>query len=165
MEAAPRNEIEKSSGERKATKATDKGKDPTEEPAANDGDKPRKDFSHLRLCWKNAGEALKGVDQASIDKWKAAGKPCIRCGGDNHQSVHCHRKKNIDGQELPPAPELQATASESVSAAKKRPIEDSESEDPEEPRISKKARAAAARKTRKIWAIEESDTDATMSDF
>ena len=173
MEAVPRKETERSSGGRKAVKAKDnwRGKGPVEEPAAKDGDKPRKDFSHLRLCWKNAGQALKGVDQASIDKWKAANKSCIRCGGDNHQSVHCHRKKNIDGQELPPAPEptgntgTNSTASESVSAAKKRPAEDSESESDSEntPRTTckapqaKKAKTAAAQ--RKIWAIE-SDTDA-----
>ena len=119
MEAAPRKETERSSGGRKAAKAKDKGKGPAGEPATKDGDKLYKDFSHLRLCWKNAGQALKGVNQASIDKWKAAGKSCIRCGGDNHQCVHCHRKKNIDGQELPPAPEPQAATSESVSAAKK----------------------------------------------
>ena len=178
MEAIPRKETERSSGGRKAVKAKDnwRSKGPAEEPAAKDGDKPCKDFSHLQLCWKNAGQALKGVDQASIDKWKAANKSCIRCGGDNHQSVHCHRKKNIDGQELPLAPEptgntgTSSTAAELVSAAKKRPAEDSGSEPDSEdaPRTTKapqakKAKTAAAQ--RKIWAIEESDTDASMSDF
>ena len=179
MEAVPCKETERLSGERKAAKAKDNGrKGPAEEPAAMGGDKPCKDFSHLRLCWENAGQALKGVDQASIDKWKAANKSCIRCGGDNHQSVHCHRKKNIDGQKLPPAPEptgstgTSSTADESINTAKKRPAEDSESEpDSEnEPRTTtgrasqaKRAKTAAAQ--RKIWAIEESDTDASMSDF
>ena len=180
LEAVPRKETERLSGERKAVKAKGNGrsKDPAEEPAAMDGDKPRKDFSHLRLCWKNAGQALKGVDQASINKWKAANKSCIRCGGDNHQSVHCHRKKNIDGQELPPAPEptgstgTSSTADESDNTAKKRPAEDTESEPDSENkprtttgRASQAKRAKTAAAQRKIWAIEESDTDASISDF
>ena len=48
-EAAPRKETERLSGGRKAAKAKDnlKGKGPAGEPATKDGDKPRKDFSHL----------------------------------------------------------------------------------------------------------------------
>ena len=29
------------------------------------------------------------------------------CGGGNHQSVHCHRKRNEDGKELPPTPSIE----------------------------------------------------------
>ena len=75
MQATPCKETERSSEGRKAAKAKDKGKGPSGEPATKDRDKPHKDFSHLRLCWKNTGQALKGVDQASIGNGRQPANP------------------------------------------------------------------------------------------
>jgi hypothetical protein len=51
--------------------------------------------------WPNNREALKGIDQADIDKRKKDNKACWRCGRDNHQTLNCFAKKDVNGKELP----------------------------------------------------------------
>jgi hypothetical protein len=55
--------------------------------------------------WSNNRDALKGIDQADIDKRKSANKACWRCGRDNHGTLDCFAKKDVNGKDLPPAPE------------------------------------------------------------
>ena len=61
-------------------------------------------FKPLKKVWDTPGAALQGISQASIDKYKSAGKDCIHCGYDGHRTIHCYRKLNADGEALPPAP-------------------------------------------------------------
>ncbi|KAI1439363.1 hypothetical protein F5Y02DRAFT_97479 [Annulohypoxylon stygium] len=67
--------------------------------------------------WSTNKEALKGIDQADIDQRKKDKKPCWRCGRDNHQTLACFAKKDVNGKELPAAPDK-------VSAAKRPREED-----------------------------------------
>jgi len=55
--------------------------------------------------WSNNRDALKGIDQADIDKRKSANKACWRCGRDNHDTLDCFARKDVNGKDLPPAPE------------------------------------------------------------
>jgi len=57
-----------------------------------------------KLRWANNKDALQGINQADIDKHRAAKVACWRCGRDNHQTLHCFANKDVDGKEIPAAP-------------------------------------------------------------
>ncbi|KAK4165509.1 hypothetical protein QBC43DRAFT_369014 [Cladorrhinum sp. PSN259] len=61
--------------------------------------------------WPNAKKALEGVDQPDIDQFKRDRKSCWRCGRDNHHTLACFARKNIDGKDLPTAPEKMSSNS------------------------------------------------------
>ena len=123
-----------------------------------------KDFATLERIWPTLLDAFKDVDQASIDKYKEEGKDCIRCGYDGHRSIHCYRRKNADGIDLPPAPKKPAGDKAATNALKRQP-EEKEPDSPEP--SSKKAKIAAAGEAagriKKSWYCQtDSDSD---SDF
>lgn len=80
-------------------------------------------YSHLKKVWNSPADSLRGISQDSIDKNKASGKDCIRCGFDGHRTVHCRRKKNAEGNDLPPAPQNTTNEKRAAteSASKRKP--------------------------------------------
>ena len=66
--------------------------------------RPKKDFSHLPRVWEKMTDALKGVDQKQVDKFKKLRKDCWRCGWDGHRTVNCRRSRDRDNNTLPPTP-------------------------------------------------------------
>ncbi|KAK3684195.1 hypothetical protein B0T22DRAFT_384088 [Podospora appendiculata] len=103
--------------------------------------------------WSSNKEALKGISSADIDKRKAAKKACWRCGRDNHQTLACFARKDVDGKELPAAPEK--------TAAVKRKAEDPQ---PGASPAAKKAKIDAIRTAiphpeSVFEEIEDSDSD------
>lgn len=51
--------------------------------------------------WAGNKEALLGIAQEDIDKRKKAKAACWRCGRDNHQTLNCFARKDVDGKDLP----------------------------------------------------------------
>jgi hypothetical protein len=198
-------EITRSQKKRKSGKEKEKEKDKTGKPDRSDkadkggkettskgqkkadrkgkpdrkGKSDRKDFTHLTRVWPNTKEALKGVDQSQIEKYKADGKPCWRCGDDRHMTFHCIRTKDKDGNDLPAPPEnakdkIKSTDRKKVTAgAKRKQTEKADSSD-DEPQDKKPKKdsvnatraqiASEARELFDIWANESSD-DPDRSDF
>jgi hypothetical protein len=78
------------------------------------------DFTALKRVWDTPFQALKGIDQGQIDKFKEAEKDCIRCGYDGHRTVHCYRKKDADGNTLPPAPKERKDKAAASATKRKR---------------------------------------------
>ncbi|KAJ2984543.1 hypothetical protein NUW58_g6004 [Xylaria curta] len=102
--------------------------------------------------WASNKVALVGIDQSDIDKFKKENKACWRCGRDNHQTLACFARKNIDGKDLPPAPEK-------TSSVNKR-----KSEEEPQPDSAKRAKVDAlmTRPTPTTGYVIEEDSD---SDF
>lgn len=156
----PKKDTQKTPSETKTKDKKETGRTPT-----------AKDFSHLTKAWASAGQALRNVDQASIDKWKAASKACIRCGGSNHQSVHCVRRKNLDGMELPPPPTNPPEAKvAAITKRKRQETPRNEAEFPPDDKGDKKPKTlalAAAQAQKDIWFVDESggESPAHKMDF
>ena len=132
------------------------------------------DFSSLENIWESPHEALKNVDQTSIDKYKAARTDCIRCGKKGHRTVHCFSKSNADGKELPRAPRgkgKEATASipkrkRAISPARAASPEDRSDSDapkPNHPKVAAATKSASA--LRQGWYMDESGASESDSDF
>ena len=159
------DEEEKKKGKKKKKdkKKTDKGTKGKEKEPKKRRDKEGKrdpkssnvpiDFTALKRVWDTPFQALKGIDQGQIDKFKEAEKDCIRCGYDGHRTVHCYRKKDADGNTLPPAP--RDKKDKAAASATKRKREDhssssgsdsssSESESEPEPKPRRKRIKATA---------------------
>ena len=133
-------------------------------------ERPRKDYSHLTKLWLSFKAAYAGVPRERSDKFKKEGHECWRCGGDNHQALHCRRKKDIEGNELAPAPD----APPSTSSTKRRIEEVDDEEDTNEAPPSAAAlkrqktvaaSQAAAAHQQVMWAAQDSETDMSDSDF
>jgi len=145
-----------------------KSKDKNREPKGNSRKSTATtNFSGLKTIWAQPYLALQGVDQSSIDKFKAAGKDCIRCGHDGHRTTHCYRTKDADGKTLPPAPK-DNKGDETVASAVKRKTSEPPDSDLEDPKAIKKTRTMAAAKTASVlqenWFADESE-DEGESDF
>ena len=133
------DEEEKKKGKKKKKdkQKVDKGKKGKEKEPEKRKDKSGKrdpkssnvpiDFSALKRVWDTPFQALKGIKQEQIDKFKEAEKDCIRCGYDGHRTVHCYRKKDADGNTLPPAPKDKKD--KAAASATKRKRGDSSSSD------------------------------------
>ena len=142
--AVPRKESERTSGKPKGTTPKDQKKpQPKEQVAGKAGEGPRKDFSKLRKAWANFFAAVKGVSKEITTRYKEARKACIRCGSDNHGILNCVRRKTIDGEELPAAPEAPASTS---ATKRKHQVEERTGEDeaPASEEPSNKAQKTAA---------------------
>ena len=149
---------------------------------------PKKDFSHLTRVWSSTKDALKGISQSQIDKFKADGNSCWRCGDDRHMTYHCIRAKDRDGNELPDPPSdartkiKKADHKKSTAGAKRKAKADSSDDESDssddEPKVKKPKKANAvkaearesssavqtqARELQNIWADDSSDTG--QSDF
>ncbi|KAI4858491.1 hypothetical protein F4820DRAFT_463194 [Hypoxylon rubiginosum] len=93
-----------------------RGKDDRSKPGQNQSSKKqdrqtssnRPDSKDKR--WASNKEALQGIDQADIDQRKKDKCPCWRCGRDNHGTLSCFAKKDVNGKELPAAPGKVASA-------------------------------------------------------
>lgn len=109
----------------KAARSNPSLKQPAAKKAAN-GD--RKDN-----IWATTKLALEGIDQQKIDARKKAKTLCWRCGRDQHHTLACYAKKDVEGTDLPAAP------TKNAAVGQKRPKEEEE----EKARPPKKARFAA----------------------
>ena len=174
-EKADRKDTTSKGPKKKRDEADRKGK------TNREGKSDRKDFSHLTRVWANAKEALKGVGQSQIEKYKADGNSCWRCGDDRHMTFHCIRTKDKDGNELPAPPDNAKDKIENTdrkkgtAGAKRKQTAKADSSD-DEPKTKKPkaatdsvnaARAQIASEARElfdIWANESSD-DPDRSDF
>ena len=116
------------------------------------------DFNALKKVWDTPGAALQGISQASIDKYKSAGKDCIGCGYVGHLTIHCYRMLNADGEALLPAPTRTEGMEDKVKInAVKRKSSDATSAETQEP-DAKKLWAAAVQTKRNQWYEEETDS-------
>lgn len=117
----------------------------------------------MERIWPLTKEALKDIDQATIDKYKEECTDCIRCGYDGHRTVNCYRRKNADGKDLPPAPKNPAgdKAKASTSALKREP-EDKEPDQQEAKKVKIAVAGEAANSTKRSWYRNLTDSD---SDF
>jgi hypothetical protein len=101
--------------------------------------------------WKNNNEALTGISPKTIEKHKKAKAACWRCGRNNHQTLNCYAKKDLDGKEIP---------SPRVSGAKKRAPDDNPAEEPSPPKKAKAATTSAlALPHPRIFEINDDDND------
>ncbi|KAI1818863.1 hypothetical protein F4861DRAFT_549514, partial [Xylaria intraflava] len=87
-------------------------------------------YTPMRV-WLSTSEALRDINQALINKRKAAKTRCWRCGRDNHLTLECRANRDLEGNTLPQA-KVAATSN-------KRSREDDE----EESDSSKRARIDA----------------------
>jgi hypothetical protein len=134
-QAAPKNNNNNSKGG--GQKNTPRNRQPAKDSGTKGQTKATGADSASTKRWAGNREALQGIDQADIDKYKTAKASCWRCGRNNHKSVECFAKKNLDGKELPEAPR--------VSGIKRKSRDDdakTKKEEDEEP-VPKKARFAA----------------------
>ena len=115
-------------------------------------------------------DALKGVDQKQVDKFKELCKDCWRCGWDGHRTVNCRRSRDRDNNTLPPTPPAANDSDgKRAAAGTKRtyspPPSDTDS-DTGEPAEKRHESSAAAKALTNIWAEDESDGEMTdQSDF
>ncbi|KAG6195665.1 hypothetical protein E4U35_008299 [Claviceps purpurea] len=93
--------------------------------------------------WPSMKEALQGIEQTSIDQRRADLIECLRCGRDSHKTLTCYAKADLNGRDLPRAPQppthLPPTAPTNKVAALKRHLDDPDEEElppPKAPRIS-----------------------------
>ena len=142
-------------------------------PTAKDqgtANRPKRDFSHLPRVWEKMADALKGVDQKQVDKFKELRKDCWRCGWDGHRTVNCRRSRDRDNNTLPPTPPAANDPTpdgKRAAAGTKRtyspPPSDTDTEQPAEKRHES---SAAAKALTSIWAEDESEGEITdQSDF
>ncbi|KAG6123951.1 hypothetical protein E4U38_008390 [Claviceps purpurea] len=127
--------------------------------------KPDKDTpkSIVGRIWSSLKEALTGIVQAAIDQRKADGLLCWRCGRDSHHTLACFAKSDVEGRDLPPAPQRSPgststpkapgpTSTPRVAALKRQSDDLDDSETP-----SKTARLEDDPPT--WWEPESSDSD------
>ncbi|KAH9985101.1 hypothetical protein F4779DRAFT_629971 [Xylariaceae sp. FL0662B] len=116
---------------------------------AKPGGKPTLDPKDKK--WTNVTAALKGVEQSDIDQFKKVNKSCWRCGRDNHHTLACFAKANVNGKSLPAPPDK-------VSSAKRKA-----DDEPTVPSEQKKLKIdAALRETeqpRLVTELDDSDSD------
>ena len=130
----------------------------------------KKDFAHLPRIWDKMTDALKGVDQKQVDRFKELHKDCWRCGWDGHRTINCRRLRDRDNNTLPPLPPAADNPppdGKRAAAGTKRtyspPPSDTDTEQPAEKRHES---SAAAKALTNIWAEDESEGEMTdQSDF
>ncbi|CCE33486.1 uncharacterized protein CPUR_07411 [Claviceps purpurea 20.1] len=84
--------------------------------------------STIGRLWASLKEALAGIVQSAIDQRKTDGIQCWRCGRDTHHTLSCFAKQDIDGRDLPAAPQRYGSTDVVRVAALTRHSEDSEAE-------------------------------------
>ena len=142
-------------------------------PTAKDqgtANRPKRDFSHLPRVWEKMADALKGVDQKQVDKFKELRKDCWRCGWDGHRTVNCRRSRDRDNNTLPPTPPAANDPTpdgKRAAAGTKRTYSPAPSDtDTEQPAEKRHESSAAAKALTSIWAEDESEGEITdQSDF
>lgn len=110
--------------------------------------------------WSSNKEALKDIDQKDIDQRKKDRRACWRCGRDNHQTLACFAKKDVNGKTLPQPPGKTASTTVTMATLLKRPAN---TED--DPRDAKRAKVHALAVTdipRESLFKEITDTDDDM---
>jgi hypothetical protein len=88
--------------------------------------------------WSSNKEALKDIEQKDIDQRKKDRRACWRCGRDNHQTLGCFAKKDVNGKTLPQPPGRTASTTLTMTTRPKR-----RADNDGDSREAKKARTAA----------------------
>lgn len=117
--------------------------------------------------WPSMKEALQGIAQADVDKRKKAKVSCWRCGRDNHRTLNCYAKRDLDGKDLPSPP----SKAPKVAGVKRRTqdtaeaAEDTSDQEQPAPKTAKISAVTFCSDEPRIFEMSDSDLDGTESGF